>query len=267
MSALVVAVWGLVGAGCVAAKYRLARTDQGAPRPAALEIGAAAPTAAATLHAVIVFHGPGSWKRDAYWDEYVVTVTATGAGAWQVEHAVLVDPAGGITPAGYDPWAVEKTSRERLKVARHTGRTIVLGAGAGAAWLGSLALFASNVTICGGVANTTAATVGATGVVAIPMIALGSGVRSLVARGRIAREFNRRRIALPAPVPAGTSRTGSFFFPVTPAPRQLRLRGRDHHGAGQEMVIDLAPLAGLHLPPVSAPAAGAPPAAPPVHGS
>lgn len=247
------AAWGLAGAGCVSTKYKLAPADPAAARPAALEISSpstpATTPATATLHHVIVFHGPGSWKRDAYWDEYAVTVSAPGTGAWQVEQAVLVDQAGGSTPAGYDPWAVENTSRERLKVARHTGRAIVLGAGAGAAWLGSLALFASNLTLCGGVANTTAATVGATGVVAIPVIALGSGVRTLVARGRIAKEFHRRRIALPAPVPAGTSRTGSFFFPVTPAPAQLRLRGRDHTGASQELVLDLAPLARLHLPP------------------
>jgi hypothetical protein len=248
-AAWIVAAWGFAGTGCVSSKYKLVRPDEAAPRPPALEIAATGPVASATLHTVVVFHGPGSWKQDAYWDEYVVTVSATGAADFLLDRVELVDAAGVVTPAGHDAWKVEAASRERLKVARHTGRDILLGAGAGAAWLGSMALFASNLTICGGVANTTAATVGATGVVAIPAIALGSGVRTLVARGRIAKEFNRRRIALPSPIPAGAARTGSFFFPVTPAPGQLRLCARDLAGARHELVLDLAPLSRLHLGP------------------
>lgn len=255
-AASLLAAGSIAGAGCVSTKYKFARVAADPP-PAALAINASAPGASATLHAVIVFHGPGSWKQDAYWDEYVVTVSAASERPLLVEDAALVDQEGNITPAGHDPWETEATSRARLKVARHTGRVIMLGAGAGAAWLGSMALFASNLTICGGVANTTAATVGATGVVAIPIIALGSGVRTLVARHRITQEFHHRRIGLPAKIPAGGTHTGSFFFPVTPAPARLRLTTRDSAGTSHELALDLAPLARLHLEPAPAkPSAG-----------
>jgi hypothetical protein len=248
-TALLVAAWSLVVTGCVSSKYKLARPDETAPQPPTLKITAADPAVSATLHTVVVFHGPGSWKKDAYWDEYVLTVSALGTENLMIDRVELVDVQGSITPAGYDVWKVDAASRERLRVARHTGRGILLGAGAGAVWLGSLGLFASNLTIYGGVVNTTAATVGAAGVVAIPAIALGSGVRTLVARSKIAKEFDRRRIVLPAQVPAGSSRSGSFFFPVTPAPAHLQLRCRDGTGADHTLRLELTPLARLHLAP------------------
>ena len=73
--------------GCVSAKYQRAADDT--PPPTVLNlaatpaVSAGAPTAPsgldARLNTVIVFRGPGSWKRDAYWDEYVLTLANRGA--------------------------------------------------------------------------------------------------------------------------------------------------------------------------------------------
>lgn len=219
--------------------------------PVALDLTATTPAASVRLHQVIVFHGPGSWKRDAYWDEYVMTLTASARQSLTVDAVTLVDADGQVTPAGDQPWSIDRVSRERLKVARHLGRDILLGAGTGAAWLGSMALFASNFTLCGAATNSTAAAVGATGVVVIPAIALGSGVRTLVARGKISREFNRRRLAVPMTLAPGASRTGSFFFPVTPAPARLVLRGHDDEGTSSEVTLELTGLTQLHLRPAT----------------
>lgn len=255
-AALLPAAWLFAGAGCVASRYQPAPVADSPPPPVAFELAGTGPAASATVHTVIVFHGPGSWKRDAYWDEYVLTVRCPGPLPITLERVTLVGGSGELVAPGRDPWTVDSASRAQLKVARRTGRNIALGAGAGAAWLGSLALFASNLTLCGGAANSTAAAIGAGGVVALPLVAVGSGVRSWLARERITREFHRRRIDLPAPLPAGAARSGSVFFPVTPAPARMVLDVRDRTGAHHELVIDLAPLRGLHLAP--APTAGPP---------
>jgi hypothetical protein len=85
--------------------------------------------------------------------------------------------------------------------------------------------------------------------VVIPVWAIGSGVRTLAARGAINDEFDRRRAHLPLTLEAGAERTVSFFFPVAPGPRKLSLRYRSGDTAS-ELGFDLAPLAGLHLKPV-----------------
>jgi hypothetical protein len=246
------------GAGCVSSKYKLVPKSTGPTPPPALQLTTADPAVSATLHTVIVFHGPGSWKRDAYWDEYVVTLTVGGNEPLTIDDAALVDRDGHITTTGRDPWALDAASRRVLKVARRTGRNLVLGAGVGAAWYGSMALLASGFTIWGGVTNSAAVAAGATGFVAIPLVVAGSGVRTLVARHAVTKEFNLRRIALPATVPAGGSCTGSFFFPVTPAPAKLLVRYVDGAGLSHKLTVDLAPLARLHLDPSAQP----PPAIP-----
>ncbi|MDQ5981158.1 MAG: hypothetical protein QG602_4136 [Verrucomicrobiota bacterium] len=232
--------------GCVTAKYKLMpKTDTAAPP--SLNLQTASPAATATLHAVVVFRGPGSWKRDAYWDEYLVTLTNPGTTALRLDTVVLADQIGASNFLGTDPWELDKLSRVRLKVAKRSGLHIAIGTGATAAWLGSGALFLAN--FYGG--SVSAVSLGAAGFLAIPLVALGSGVRVLVARHAIREEFARRRLVLPASLPPGASLSGSLFFPVTPGPRRLLLRFKDETGIRHDLTLDLAPLADLHLKPAA----------------
>ncbi len=234
--------------GCVSNQYKLARKPPaGTPLPPALEITAASPQVSATLHTVVVFHGPGSWKKNAYWDEYVITVANSAATPITLDRAALFSLTEHESRPGQNPWDLEQVSRHRLKVAKRTGRNIALGLGVTGAWVGSLALVASNITIWGGVSNTTAVAAGSAGMVGIPLVLLGSGVRNLVARRAITTEFNRRSLALPLTLAPGETRTGSLFFPVTPGPTRLFLQLKETDGTGRNLALDLTPLAGLHL--------------------
>ncbi|RXK53704.1 hypothetical protein ESB00_18635 [Oleiharenicola lentus] len=236
--------------GCVSAKYKLApKSPAHTSPPPALEITAASSTAHATLHTVVVFHGPGSWKRDAYWDEYIVTLTNTAEVPLTFDQAVLYNLTDHESRPGHNPWELDKISRHRLKVAKRTGRNLALGVGITGAWVGSLSLVASNITIWGGVSNASAVTAGAAGMIGIPLVLLGSSVRTMVARRAIATEFARRELDLPLTLAPGDSRTGSLFFPVTPGPTRLFLQGGDASGHGHDLTLDLTPLAGLHLRP------------------
>lgn len=69
---------------------------------------------------------------------------------------------------------------------------------------------------------------------------------------RVVAEFQRRRLPVPWQVGPGDVAHGSWFFPMTPSPRELIVRGR--HGAEEiELRVPLPGLAQLHLKPAPSP--------------
>ncbi|MBI2498132.1 MAG: hypothetical protein HYV75_09590 [Opitutae bacterium] len=65
---------------------------------------------------------------------------------------------------------------------------------------------------------------------------------------KVVAEFNRRRLPLPLTLAPGESVTGSFFFPMTPGPQRLIIKGQAAESP-MELVLELKPLASLHLKP------------------
>jgi CDP-diacylglycerol--serine O-phosphatidyltransferase len=96
-------------AGCVATKYEKAAQDT--PPPVPLNLVAAQPPIELALRTVIVYNGPGSWKREALWDEYVVTIHNRGAKPLTIAASALVDFTGASHAPGVDPWTLEKESQ------------------------------------------------------------------------------------------------------------------------------------------------------------
>ena len=82
----------LCGSGCLSTKYRMARKST--PPPAALNLAIEEPPLAVVLNTVIIYKGPGSWKRAAFWDEYVVTLHNHGPQPLSITAAALTDFAG-----------------------------------------------------------------------------------------------------------------------------------------------------------------------------
>jgi hypothetical protein len=232
--------FSLVGSGCLSTKYKMAPKDTPAPLP--FNLAVTQPPVALALHTVIVIKGPGSWKKEAYWDEYVVSILNQGAQPLVVSSAGLVDVLGTEQAVGTDPWTLEKISRENLKQYEHVGRKILLGAGLTAAWAISLPL--GYAAAWGG--STALAVVAASAFFLIPVFAVGSGVRYFSARSSIKDEFNRRRITTPLTLQAGEMKKGSLFFPVCPGPQRLILHCRVGDEA-KDINLDLTLLAGLHL--------------------
>lgn len=62
------------------------------------------------------------------------------------------------------------------------------------------------------------------------------------------KEFDRRRLKMPLTVAPGQKAERSLSFPMAPGPQRLILNGRAGD-APLEMVLELKPLAGLHLKP------------------
>jgi hypothetical protein len=111
----------------VSAKYRFAAKDT----PPARALNARFPGAPleANLVSVITDGSPGSWKREAFWDEYVATLHNGGDQPLQVASATLVDSAGTPRSPGDDPWALERESKTLERKYRDSGMAFARIAG------------------------------------------------------------------------------------------------------------------------------------------
>ena len=254
----------LLFSGCVSSKYKSAGQDS--RPPVALNLTAAPvpndsgqPPVEVIVHSIIAFHGPGSWKRHAYWDEYVLTIRSGSATMISVDSATLMDFQGIATSLGTNPWKLDKQSHDyESSVLATNGPILEIGNGAKAAPAGALVVGA---TVVGGYYG--AAAVGMTIVAtpfALPVYAAGALFLNSNRKHHIEDEFGRRRLKLPLMLVPGQVVQGSLFFRITPGPQQLMLQCRVDNEP-REVVINLAPLAGLHLkspPPAGAPSPGLP---------
>jgi hypothetical protein len=237
-------VLALLLGGCVSAKkYRLSKADT----PAAIPVDWRGEQEGVTAQVrnVITFKGPGSWKLEARWDEYVLFLSNSSAAPVSISSAVLVDLHGTAQSPGTDPWSLEKQSYTNWEKYGKAGLKLSAGAGAVMLYTGAVGAAASGMLLAGGTAGASAVALNAIPAVAVIDIAVVIGLNR-ANRTKVEREFARRRISLPFALPAGATAAGSLFFPMTPAPRELVLRG-DRAGEAFELHVPLPALAQLHL--------------------
>ena len=236
----------LAGPGCTAPSYKMA--SKKTPPPVLLNLPSTEPPFEFLLHTVIVYRGAGSWKLNAYWDEYVVTVANRGNALITVDEASLKDLRDRDVECGDDPWKLETTSRSLADqgFGLVAGTVVQLGGGIGAISVGA---GAGAVIFCS--AGGYGALAG--GMLVLPAFIGGTIYTNINNHHAVGEEFIRRRLVLPVVLVPGQLVQGSLFFPITPGPRQLILHCHVDQ-APRNVVIDLAPLANLHLksPPVPA---------------
>ncbi len=233
-------------AGCASSdQYQLATGEV----PAAQRLGyqAVEPTAELVVESVIVCKGPGSWKQDARWDEYIVRVTNRTQKLLRIEAALLVDFQGKAQATGWDPWQLESRSTANWQAYRAGGAHLRAGAGAGHLQVegGDVATADASLGYAGVSHSTSLHDVMPSEFVHDPKtgsITPGSG------KDKIMREFARRRLFLPVTMPPGETIEGSLFFPMTPGPQRLVLHGR-YDDAPVSLTLPLKPLAALHILP------------------
>jgi hypothetical protein len=244
--ALLAVLIGLTFTGCVSSRYKLA--PQSTPPAVAFNIGATHSAVEALVNTVIVYQGPGSWKREAYWDEYVLTLANRGAAPLVVDSFSLTGLSGRDVAPGADPWALEKQSRtlEQEGFGLAKDAAVQIGGGVATVAAGAAAGAGTFTLIYGSGWGAGAAGAAIVGAVALPAFIGGSIYANISRRHEIEREFQRRRLALPATLVAGQVAQGSVFFPITPGPRQLVLHCREGRDT-RDVVIDLAPITTLHL--------------------
>lgn len=223
--------------GCVSSRYKAA--PKSTQPPVVHDLVARDEAAQVIVHSVVVLRGPGSWKRHAYWDEYVVSVTNLGAAPLTVQGVTLTDFQGHALHPGTSPWELEKISQTSEKrFARTAGSAVLFGAGVSIATVPAFSV--AGASVLGGGVSGAAVTASAA---ILPAYVVGTIYRNVASRHRIMEEFERRRIPLPLELAPGTTRTGSFFFPISPGPQHFQLEVTGRPG----VVVNLEPLHALHL--------------------
>jgi len=235
--------------GCVSTKYQMAKKDTPPIELLSIAFPPAAPLKA-TLASLISYGGPGSWKREALWDEYVVELVNQGEAPLTIDSATLLDSKGTPYAAGSDPWVLEKQSKDLERQYRNNGEAFLRAAGPGVVVVGvGVAAGAA-----GGASLVAPAVVGAA-VAAIVLPVYYVSVLGINHHNKkaVMAEFKRRRLALPLTLAPGETRAGSLFFPMVRSPGSLALHA-GNESVTTTAVLSLGFLSALHLP--AAPATG-----------
>ena len=198
-----------------------------------------------TLEHVIVRDGPGSWLRDADWDEYVLRLRNEGDEPIVVEAIDLASDALATSAHSIDREALESASRRNLDTLKSVGAVVALGAG-----VMTLALATASVepsvalsSIMGGGGGAAAASglavLAPVAIIAGGAIAYRHHARRSEDRAAIEYELDRIGFHLPVRIRPGGELRASAFFPLTPAPTRLRSRYTTHD-LQSDAVIELS---------------------------
>ncbi len=229
--------------GCLSPRYQ--RASKKTPPPVVLDAKFPPAKLEATLDTVIISGGPGSWKKKAYWDEYVVVLHNAGDRPIEIATPQLMDFTGASKSPGEDPWKLEKESKSLAKRYEEAGMTVVRVAGP------RVLASTAEPAVAGATLGTAGAATVATGTaVALPVYGATVLGLNLHNRKKIAAEFKRRRLNVPTTLAPGETKAGSLFFPMVPNPQSLTLPWCDAsegcESGGREAVLSLEMLHGLH---------------------
>jgi hypothetical protein len=198
-----------------------------------------------TVHTVLVRNGPGSWVRDADWDEYILTVKNSSRSAMKIEFLRLYSP---YLPASQQSSLALQQLEDQSHDTLHNVRDVTVVAGAGT--------LAAGATVA---ATAGAGYIGAAAVAPVAMLTLPFlqyPIDQTVERRHLEREDRslieltilERGIHPPLEIPPAGETTRSAFFPLTPAPNRLVVDYRIGDDR-RSLEVPLTALAQLHLKP------------------
>ena len=203
----------------------------------------------AVLDWVIVRDGPGTWAKNAYWDEYLLRISNQSDLPIQLTDIIVVDSLNMQIAAQSGRKQLVKGSKKTarrykdsgIKVRADSGRGTmgVAIATAGGAAAGAAMGAGSMLGAAGG-----AAAVGA--VVLAPALAVGGILRG-VNHSAVNTQIEQRQTLLPLEVPAGDELVLDVFFPLAPSPGAVELAYSNATGEHIIVIDTSAALNGLHL--------------------
>lgn len=202
----------------------------------------------ATLDWVIVRGGPGTWAKNADWDEYLIRVRNVGDDSLQVTNVAVVDSLGTRVEAGTDRKQLVKGAKQAERRYKGQGLTVKAGAGSGTMMVAGAVTAAAAMSVGAAAAFTSTAFAGAAvgGLILAPVFVVG-GVFRGVNNGRVSNQIESRYTPMPVALKNGEESALNIFFPLSPSPRQIELTYVDSEGEHVIVVDTQAALNGLHL--------------------
>jgi hypothetical protein len=191
---------------------------------------------------VIVRDGPGTWARNADWDEYLLRVNNLTDDALEITSITLLDSLGTRIDTDNSRRKLVKGARKTKRRYKDEGLEVRAGAGAGIMVVAGTASFGA-----GGMLAFGGSAVGAAGLmVAAPVLAVGGVLRG-VNNSKVNKEIETRQTLLSISLQREEEKSLDIFFPLTPSPRQVELTYVDSQGEHTLVVDTLTTFGGLHL--------------------
>lgn len=202
----------------------------------------------AALDWVIVRDGPGTWAKNADWDEYLVTFCNHSAAPVTVVAVTVTDSSGTPNQSVASRKKLVKASRQTAK--RYKGQGIKVKAGVGGGALVVAGGLSASVGAGASVAAVygSSAAVGATAgaLVLAPVLVVGGVVKG-VNNSKVNEQIEARQTALPLQVEPGASLALNLFFPIAPSPLEVRVDYADSSGEHVIVLDTREAMNGLHL--------------------
>lgn len=206
-----------------------------------LQISSQDETLSATVSHLIIPNGPGSWLKDARWDEYVLFLENQSSTPVSITSIRLVDSRGVYLSQGNNHKALELTSQELMEEYKDIG--ISVGIGIAPAVVGGVALAGGSLGAAAG-----AAALAPVALIAAPAYYFTKKYKDQKDEESIDREFRKRQLST-LTFASKASVSGSVFFPIVPSPRSLVLEYRLGN-TFRTLTVPLDQLSGLHVVPV-----------------
>jgi hypothetical protein len=205
---------------------------------------------ATSLDWVIVRDGPGTWAKNANWDEYLLRVANLSDRPIEITRIVVVDSLDTRIDSLSERKPLVKGSKETVRRYKRAGIEVEAGSGRGVLRVaGATAAGAAigAMTATGGIMGGAGMGAAAGGVVVlVPVLAVGGVIRG-VNNSKVNSEIEDRQTVLPIMVPAGSEQSLDVFFPIAPSPALVELSYADNKGAHSILVDTSTVLENLHI--------------------
>jgi hypothetical protein len=210
----------------------------------------------ATLDWVIVRDGPGTWAKNADWDEYLLRVSNHSVQPVKVVQLTVVDSLDTRIEPQFGRKQLVKNSKRtarrykdsgvKVKAGRGVGTLLVAGAAVTIVGVGAASAVATTALMSGATAAGTAGAAAGGLLLLGPALAVGGIVRG-VNNSKVNNEIELRQTILPLEIAANEELGLNVFFPLAPSPKFVELIYVDATGEHSLIIDTSKALDGLHI--------------------
>ena len=201
---------------------------------------------------VVVRAGPGTWAKNADWDEYLLRFKNLSGSPIQITNVRVYDSLGTRIETQTDRKSLVKSSKQtkrryresKIKVKAGMGTATMLAAGTA---VGVVGFGMAGASAAGGMGAASSAGAGAGAVLlAAPIIAF-VGIKRGVNNSKVNKEIIRRQTMLPMDIPPSKELSANLFFPLSPSPTHVEIIYTNAENEYRLLIDTQEALNGLHL--------------------
>lgn len=206
----------------------------------------------AILDWVIVRDGPGTWAKNADWDEYLLRIRNLSDQPIQVTRIIVVDSLDTRIESQPKRKQLVKGSKQTARRYKDSGIKVKAGRGAGTMLVAGAAVTVIGVGAASVVAVSGATVAGSAGAAAGGLLLLGpalavGGIVRGVRNSAVSKQIEQRQTVLPLELSAGEELPLNVFFPLAPSPGMVELSYTDVTGEHSLTIDTSTSLNGLHI--------------------